>query len=75
MHVACPFHTTDGRDAWFKISTGYGITADEFKMNPDINEEKLAFIDAMLQPIWDTLEIMPGAIQFQGLAPEGSLAR
>lgn len=75
LHVACPFHTTDGRDAWFKISTGYGITADELKMNPGIVEEKLAFIDAMLQPIWDTLEIMPGAIQFQGQAYEGSPLR
>ncbi len=51
FHVTCPFRFMDGRNAYFKISTGYGITADELKMNPDINEEKLAFIDAMLQPI------------------------
>lgn len=71
--VACPFHTTDGRDAWLKISTGYGITADELKINPDIVEEKRAFIDSMLQPIWDTLEIMPGASQFKSRPLESRL--
>lgn len=75
VHMTCPFHTSDGRDAWLMISTGYGVSADEMKANPDVVEKKLAAVDELLQPLWDSLEVMPGAVQLPSPTPNKAAVR
>lgn len=61
----CGFRTTDGRDAVFSVKTFFFVTPDMAAANPDIVDQKLAEIDALLQPSWDSLEVMPQAYQFE----------
>lgn len=61
----CGFRTTDGRDAVFSIKTGFFVSAEAATADPIIVDKKLAEIDALLQPSWDSLEVMPIAYQFE----------
>ena len=65
---ACPFRTTDGRDAYFKVSTSFNVSDEGIAANPNIIEDNLKALDEWLSPLWDSLEIMPIAYQFT--APE-----
>jgi hypothetical protein len=64
IYDTCPFRTTDGRDAYFKITSGFWVSKEEFAANPKVLDEKLAALDEFLQPSWDSLEVMPQAYQF-----------
>ncbi|MFN3714349.1 MAG: hypothetical protein ACK4SX_11890 [Alcanivoracaceae bacterium] len=60
----CPFRTTDGRDAYFKISVRFNVSDEDIAANPAIIEGNLQALDEWLKPLWDSLEIMPTAYQF-----------
>lgn len=60
----CGFRTIDGRDAVFSIKTGFFVSAEAAAVDPIIVDKKLAEVDALLQPSWDSLEVMPLAYQF-----------
>src|SRR5690554_3518860 len=60
----CPFRTTDGRDAYFKISVRFNVSDEDIAVNPEIVEDNLNALDEWLKPLWDSLEIMPTAYQF-----------
>jgi hypothetical protein len=60
----CPFRTTDGRDAYFKVSIRFNVSDEDIAANPNVIEDNLQALDAWLKPLWDSLEIMPAAYQF-----------
>lgn len=60
----CPFRTTDGRDAYFKISVRFNVSDEDIAVNPAIIEDNLKALDEWLKPLWDSLEVMPTAYQF-----------
>lgn len=70
VYTTCPFRTTDGRDAYFKVSSAFFVRAEDAAANPDIVEQKLAALDELLKPTWDSLEVMPTAYQFDAPALE-----
>ena len=59
----CPFRTTDNKDAYFKVS--FNVTGDDIAANPKIIEANLEALDEWLKPMWDSVEIMPKAYQFE----------
>lgn len=70
LYYTCPLRTLDGRDAYFKIDTGFYVYGEELASNPNILDERLAEIDAWLEPTWQSLVLMPQAYQFD--PPEGA---
>lgn len=65
IHDTCPFRTTDNKDAYFKVSVGFNVTGDDIAANPKIIEANLEALDEWLKPMWDSVEIMPKAYQFE----------
>lgn len=61
----CPFRTVDNRDAYFKVSVSFNVTNDDIAANPNIVDTNLAALDEWLKPLWDSLEVMPQAYQFE----------
>lgn len=64
IYDACPFRTTDGRDAYLMLSIILSILEKELASNPNALDERLDAMDAWLKPMWDSLEVMPKAYQF-----------
>jgi hypothetical protein len=60
----CPFRTTDNKDAYFKVSVRFDVTAADIAANPQVIEDNLKALDEWLKPMWDSVEIMPKAYQF-----------
>lgn len=61
----CPFRTTDNKDAYFKVSVSFNVTTADIAANPQVIEDNLKALDEWLKPMWDSLEIMPKAYQFE----------
>lgn len=74
VYYTCPFRTTDDRDAFFKVTTSFFVTNEMARNDLDIVEKKLAEIDDLLQPSWDSLKVMPQAYQFEPPPESGSQA-
>ena len=64
VYDTCPFRTTDGRDAYFKVTASFNVSDDDISANPNVIEDNLQALDEWLKPLWDSLEIMPTAYQF-----------
>lgn len=64
VYDTCPFRTTDGRDAYFKVTAHFNVSNDDIATNPAIIDDNLKALDEWLKPIWDSLEITPIAYQF-----------
>lgn len=64
VYDTCPFRTTDGRDAYFKVTAAFNVSDEDIAANPAIVEDNLKGLDKWLKPLWDSLEIMPTAYQF-----------
>lgn len=60
----CPFRRNDGKDAYFKVSSSFNVSEEDVADNPQIIEYNLKILDEWLKPMWDSVEIMPGAYQF-----------
>jgi len=65
VYDTCPFRTTDNRDAYFKISAAFNVSAEGIAANPAIVDDNLKAMDEWIKPLWDSLEIMPKAYQFE----------
>ncbi len=61
----CPFRTTDNKDAYFKVSVSFNVTAADIAANPQVIESNLKALDEWLKSMWDSVEIMPKAYQFE----------
>ncbi len=61
----CPFRTMDNKDAYFKVSVKFNVTAADIAANPQVIEDNLKSLDEWLKPMWDSVEIMPKAYQFE----------
>jgi hypothetical protein len=64
----CPFRTMDNKDAYFKVSVRFDVTAADIAANPQVIEDNLKALDEWLKPMWDSVEIMPTAYQFEAPA-------
>lgn len=64
IYDECPFRFRDGRDAYFSLKTSFWITGQQIAENSNIIDEKIAELDAFVQPVWDSLIFSPKAYQF-----------
>ncbi len=64
VYDTCPFRTTDNRDAYLRFSMSFWIPEQELANNPNALDVRLDAMDAWLKPMWDSLEVMPKAYQF-----------
>lgn len=70
VYDTCPFRTTDNKDAYFKVSAHFNVSDGDISENPNILEDNLNALDEWLKPMWDSVEIMPKAYQFEPLSQE-----
>lgn len=62
--ISCPFRTLDGRNAYLRVENRFLVTGEESSANPNALEDHLTALDLWLNPMWDSLEVMPTAYQF-----------
>lgn len=63
-YIACPFRLADGRHASFGVSTGFSLTDDQLRSDPSRVDRNIEIIDSMLEPTWNSLEVMSATYQF-----------
>lgn len=63
--ISCPFRLTDGRHSSFIVRAGFSLTDEQLRNDPTRVDRNVEIIDALLEPTWNSLEIMPAAYQFR----------
>lgn len=63
--ISCPFRLTDGRHSSFIVRTGFSMSDEQLLNDPSRVDRNVEIIDALLEPTWNSLEIMPAAYQFR----------
>lgn len=62
--ISCPFRVENRRTGVFIVRTGFSVTDQQIKENPERVDLNIEFIDKMLEPSWNSLTVIPGAYQF-----------
>lgn len=73
VEYGCPFRTMDGRDGYWRLTTNIRISGQDTTATRDrakLLDERLAALDLWLEPMWQSLVIMPQAYQFN--PPKGA---
>lgn len=63
-NIGCPFRLTDGRHSSFIVRASFSLTDEQLRNDPTRVDRNVEIIDALLEPTWNSLEVMPAAYQF-----------